>query len=406
MLRPLVKSYITSYGGLSREVWLLSLIMLINRMGAMVLPFMSLYFTKELNFTMSAAGILLGAFGLGSIIGAYLGGQLTDKYGFYYVQLFSLLGSFVMMMSLIFIKDYNLLLVAVFLLACITDTLRPANSVAIASYAKPQNQTRSYSLMRFAINLGFSIGPALGGLVAEFLGYQWIFIIDGGSCLIAAIILIKYLPYKKPMEHAHQIDASVKPKTSAYRDVKFMVFSILTAFYAISFLQLITSVPVFWAQDWKYSEGTIGLLLALNGFIIVVIEMPIIKTIENYNQYMKMVALGCLMLVGCFMSLYFGTPGLITATFFIVTITMSEIFAMPFMMNYVVHKAAPKRQGQYMALYAMSYGVAHMVSPMGSLYVADKYGFHALYLGFMIFSLVLGLVFWISNRWINDLKSE
>ena len=166
MFKSIINVYADSFSGLSRSVWLLSLIMLINRAGAMVLPFMTLYLTTDLGFTLTAAGWVMGAYGLGSILGAYAGGYLTDKFGYYHIQLYSLIISAFILLLLVFLKEYLAILAAVFCFALIAVKVRPAHSVVIAAYATPQHRTRSFSLMRFAINLGFSIVPAMGGIVA------------------------------------------------------------------------------------------------------------------------------------------------------------------------------------------------------------------------------------------------
>ena len=102
----IISIYVDSFAGLNRSVWLLSFIMFINRAGAMVLPFMSLYLTKSLNFSLTEAGYVMAAYGVGSILGAYLGGQLTDRFGFYHVQLYSLIGGSILLFALIFLDGF------------------------------------------------------------------------------------------------------------------------------------------------------------------------------------------------------------------------------------------------------------------------------------------------------------
>lgn len=389
--------YRESFSGLSRSVWLLSLIMFINRAGAMVLPFMTLFLTKSLGFSLSQAGWVMGAYGVGSILGAYIGGQLTDKFGFYHIQLYSLIGSSVFLILLVFLTDYYLILLTVFVFSTVTDTLRPANSVAIAAYSAPEKRTRSFSLMRFAINLGFSVGPAMGGLVAEYLGYRWIFMIDALTCLGAALLLFLYLPYDASQVPERKSQEEAK-SLSAYKDTPYIVFILLTAVWATLFFQLFTSVPVFWKNDYHYSEGKIGLLLALNGLIIVLFEMPLIKKLEHITRYMRMIAIGSLLLVLSFLTLVIGSDALIWAIIFIVLMSFAETFAMPFMTNYAVSRPEPDRRGQYMALYAMAYGVAHIFAPISAMQLAEQLGFNSTYWIFMVASLLITLAFYSMRK--------
>ncbi|MFZ1750290.1 MAG: MFS transporter [Saprospiraceae bacterium] len=393
MIGKIIDIYKDSFSGLSRNVWLLGLTMLINRSGAMVLPFMSLYLTTSLGFTLSMAGSILGAYGAGSVLGSYIGGQLTDRYGHYYVQLTSLVVGAVILTSMIFLVDFVSLFIAVFAFSLMADMFRPANSVAIAVHAKPENRTRSYSLMRFAANVGFSIGPALGGIIAGTLGFKWIFLVDAVTCLGAAAILYTYMNDKKLEKTEHKI--KLKPTgLSAYQDKEYLLFIFLVSLYGIAFFQLFTSVPVFYDQEWGFSETKIGLLLAMNGVLVVIFEMPVVRTLEHITRYMRMIAIGGFLMILSFLVLTMGWRGLIPALLFMVFISFSEILAMPFMTNYAISRAEESRRGQYMALYAMAYGVAHIVAPLGSMYLADHFGFQTLYVFLIGLSVMITLAFY------------
>lgn len=390
--------YRESFSGLSREIWLLSLVMLINRAGAMVLTFMSLYLTTSLGFSLTDAGYVLAFYGAGSISGAYIGGYLTDRFGFYYIQLYSLLLGAVMLFILIFLTSFWTISICVFLFSLISDTLRPANSVAVAAYSKAENRTRSFSLMRLAINLGFSIGPAMGGLVAGYIGFKWIFLIDGITCIMAAMLLLKYLPYRSVAEQQKSKSVEQHKSRSAYRDYPYLGFIILVAVYAMLFFQLFTSIPVFWEREWHFSEVKIGILLALNGFLVVILEMPIVKALENYKRFMVLIASGCISLAVSYIFLGANLGGLFAAVSYIVFATLSEILAMPFMINYAVSRPKPDRQGQYMALYSIAYGIAHIFAPLGGMYIADRLGFSNLYWTMTIASLFLAGGFYLLRK--------
>ena len=149
MFQATIRTYKNAYSGLSRETWLLSLIMLINRSGTMVIPFMTLYLTSpEMGYSISKAGIVFGLFGAGAFSGAWFGGRLTDKIGFYPVQWVTLLGGGILFIVLGQMKTYPLICVFTFLLSFVNESFRPANSTAIAFYSKESNRTRSYALNR------------------------------------------------------------------------------------------------------------------------------------------------------------------------------------------------------------------------------------------------------------------
>ncbi len=393
-------NYFKSFEGISRHVWILSASMLVNRVGSMVLAFMSLYLTKELGYNMSQAGIVLGAYGTGSILGSYLGGWLTDRRDYYNILVYSLIGSGIVLLPMFFITNYYFIIANVFIYAIIADAFRPANNVAIGYYSTDETRTRSISLIRLAINLGFGIGPMIGGLTATWIGFKWIFLMDAITSILAGIVIIAYLPRKSAAKLEVKKPKPVK-STSVFYDKNFLLFLIMVSIYGSFFFQLFASVPVFFNKNFGYSEDIIGYLLGLNGLLVVLLEMPIIYRIEQKYTNAKWIAFGCLMMCIAYalLALNYNNIGLcIVYTFFI---TLSEIFAMPFMMRYVMARPHAERKGQYMAMYSVAYGIAHILAPNLGLGFAEAYNFPLFYALATIASLLLALTFYIL---MNDKK--
>ncbi len=138
-MKTLANNYLNTFKGLSQEVWWLALITLINRAGTMVIPFLSLYLTKSLHFSLSDVGWIMSAFGVGSVIGSWLGGRLTDKIGFYKVMVFSLVATGFLFIELQFLTTFNSFCFGIFLVMLVADMFRPAMFVALSAYSKPEN---------------------------------------------------------------------------------------------------------------------------------------------------------------------------------------------------------------------------------------------------------------------------
>ncbi|HMI08338.1 MAG TPA: MFS transporter, partial [Flavobacterium sp.] len=171
MLKAGLQRYFKNFHGFSREIWILAIITFINRAGTMVLPFLSKYLKEDLHFSYSRVGWVMVCFGLGSMLGSWLGGKLSDKIGFYKIMVFSLFTSGLMLLGLQFITSFGGLCVGMFLIMAVADMFRPAMFVSLGAYAKPENRTRALTLVRLAVNLGFAAGPALGGLIIMNVGY-------------------------------------------------------------------------------------------------------------------------------------------------------------------------------------------------------------------------------------------
>jgi predicted MFS family arabinose efflux permease len=367
--------------------------MLVNRSGSLIIGFMSLYLTKELGFSLSRAGFIMGAFGLGSIIGSYLGGYITDRKGFYHVIVWSLIISGCIALPLFFIKDFLCITVLVFLFSLIADMFRPANSVAVATFSKPEDRTRSISLMRLAINLGFAIGPAMGGILAVYLGFKWIFVIEAITCISAGILVLSFLPRPNFVEKKEETKFSFSKESSVFNDKTFLGFLFLVTIYGTFFFQLFTSVPVHFSKSFQFSEDTIGYLLGLNGLLVVLLEMPIVYRIGNSPNQGLIIGIGCLMMFIAYSLLYINSPLISICIVYTLFITLSEIFAMPVMMNYTLSKPIKERQGQYVGMYSIAYGISHILAPNIGLKFIEKYGFPLFYLLAAILSIFLGLAF-------------
>jgi predicted MFS family arabinose efflux permease len=387
-------NYLKSFQGINTHVWILSASMLVNRVGSMVLAFMSLYLTKELGFSMGQAGLVLGAYGTGSILGSYFGGWLTDRRGYYKILVFSLIGSGLTLLPLLFITDFLAIMFNVFIYAIIADAFRPANSVAVSYYSTDETRTRSISLIRLAINLGFGIGPMIGGLTAAWIGFKWIFLFDAITSLLAGLVIIGYLPHKSALKS--DAPRTIPSKSSSvFYDKSFLIFLLMVSLYGIFFFQLFASVPVFFSKNFGYSEDIIGYLLGLNGLLVVLMEMPIIYRIENRFNNASWIAVGCLMMCIAYILLALNYNNLFLCMVYTFFITLSEIFAMPFMMRYTMSKPEPERKGQYLAMYSVAYGLSHIIAPSLGLGFAAAFNFPLFYGLASVASLFLAILFFL-----------
>jgi len=388
------KSYASAFANIHRNIWVLSIAMFINRSGALVLLFASLYLTKDLHFSFGTAGLIMSFYGIGSVLGSYAGGWLTDRRDHFTIMIVSLILSGAILFLLIPAKDPFVIGTIIFFYAFVSDIFRPANSKAITLYSTPENRTRSVSLVRLAINLGFSVGPAAGGFLAMHFGFHLLFILDACTSFGAALLLIKYLP-KQTKEEKNSIKSQIRQKeSSAYRDLPYMVFIALIALYGTCFFQLFASVPQYFSKVCLYNEDVIGLLLGMNGLLVVLIEMPLVAALEGKKKTFPFIIWGTICLPVAFGILLLGRGLIVWSLVYTLIITLSEILAMPFMMNIALSRPAKERQGEYSALYAISYGISNIIAPLIGLYIADLYGFSTMFMVFIFLSVSVAFGFW------------
>ena len=403
MLLQALKLYVRSFSGLSREIWLLSLVMLINRSGTMVIPFLTIFLTKYLDFTLAQSGIVMSCFGVGAVIGNLLGGKLSDRIGPYPVQFWSLIGTGLMFMVLMNMKTMLGFCLAIFVLSIIAESFRPANLASIAAYSKPENRTRSLSLVRLAVNLGYSAGPAIGGLLAAYAGYNWLFMVDGLTCISAAF-MFRLMLRKRKAPKAEPVPAEEKQnkKNAALADKTYLWFSFYMFLAIIAFMQIFTTYPVYLKEHFLMNEDHIGFLMSLNGLFIVAFEMPLIYALEKggFNKVV-LVTLGALLFgVGY---LVFLVPGIWwgIAIISMLALTIGEMVNFPFANTFAVERTTPQNRGQYMGIFTMTFSLSHIVAPLLGMYVAEVLGYNALW-------LMMGLLSWaaVAGFWNLRVKAR
>ncbi len=338
----------------------------------MVVPFLSLYLTKSLDFTLADVGWIMSAFGLGSVLGSWLGGKLTDKIGYYKIMVFSLVMSGILFICIQFLKTFVEISIGVFVLLAVADMFRPAMFVALSAYSKPENKTRSVTLIRLAINLGFSAGPAIGGFIIVTMSYGGLFWVDGITCILAGILLLKVLNPKTTRTFDEIV---VKNPKSAYKDTYYLIFMAAMILFSISFLQYFSTMPLYYKDVHLLNENKIGLLMGLNGLLIFIFEMPIVKYLEN-GRYKKttLIIIGAFLTGLSFLVLNFTSwVGVLVVGMLLMTI--GEMIAFPFSNAFALQRAKRGNQGEYMALYSIGFAIAHILGHNTGMQFVDRFGF-------------------------------
>ena len=379
MITQAIGLYKNAYTGLSRSTWWLSLVMLINRSGTMVVPFMTMYMTQYIGVGIGKAAFVMSIFGAGAIVGALAGGSITDKIGYYYVQLFTLLGGGILFIVLGMMKSYTAICITSFFLSMVNEAFRPANAVAIVHYSSAENRTRSYSLNRLAVNLGWAAGGTLGGIIAAH-NYKWLFWVDGITNIFAAVLLYFVLSPSKNMASQQKKAVKKDPEKSVYKDRGYLFFIVLQIIFATCFFQMFTILPVYYKTQWHLSETFIGINMAMNGLIIGLVEMVIVFKLEGRRPYLHYIAFGVLLVGLSFVLLNtsFLTSAYI-ALFSMLIITIGEIFAMPFMNSYWIKRTTDENRGQYAALFTVAWSSAQIIGPSVGGQVVENLGYSVLW---------------------------
>ena len=379
MLRSFARTYQAAFRGIPRPVWALAAVTLVNRAGTMVLPFLVLYFTTQKGLSAEGAGGLLAIYGCGAMVGAYLGGRLSDRLGALRVQELSLLATGLAFLLLGVLDSAFSIAVTLGVLAIVGEAFRPANAAALAELSPPETLVRAYALRRLAINLGMTLGPAVGGFLAV-IGYEWLFRVDALTCFAAALLLRFTLSSDKRPQPAREQAASAGDRgRSPWRDPVFVAFLFLTFLLASVFFQIFSTFPLTLREHFGLAEDRIGLVFAFNTLLIILFEMVLTHRLESRNP-LKVLAVGaflsgfglCLLPLGSSYVFLLGTVAIWT---------LGEMLAAPTAEGFVARRAAPAARGRSLGLYVMAWSTAFMVAPLTGTLIYTRFGHEALWYG-------------------------
>jgi predicted MFS family arabinose efflux permease len=385
---PIVSLYRQAYSGLPRRAWLLALVQFVNRSGSMVLFFLTLYLTSRLGFTLARAGQVLGAYGFGALLGAWLGGVLCDRLGATAVQKLSLIlvGLTLILMSTL--RAFAPVAAAAFLLGIFAEALMPGNITAMARECPPAARTRGFALNRLAANLGVTIGPVLGGQLAMW-DYRALFWADGLTSLAAAALLHAHFrgrPAPPPGASANGVPAAAASGAGRLPVLFALAFGI-----GLIFTQLFSTYPLYLHAAYGFVEGRIGQLLAVNTVLIVLFEMVLLHALRRVAG-IRLIAGGAL-LIGLGFALTPLGRGFAFAAAAVSVWTLGEMLCLPLLTTEIAARTHEGNRGRHMGWYGVSFSLAYMVGPVAGAEAYARFSPLALWLGCGALGVVLALGF-------------
>ena len=398
MLRLRDNIYTRSAKGVSKDVWLLALVMFINRSGAMVLPFLSIYLNQELGISLIDCGTIMIFYGLGSVSGAFTGGILTDRYGFVPVMVGSLFATGACFLLVSHFTTFHTLCLGIFLISFIADNFRPANLTAIESFSTKENLTRSIGVIRLAINLGYAFGPFMGGLIAGTLGYDYLFIVNATSVTLAGIVFVIYFRGKNEIPRKKVTAEVLSGVKMPWTDRAYMLYLFLFSFIAIVFFQLIYVVPLFYKTQYGLDESWVGILMGINGLSIFILELPLIYTMEKKFRPISLVVIGGFLIALSGMAFLFIPLVLVAAFSYTLLGALGEMLSFPFSNSYALGFSNDLNRGKYMGLYTMTFSMAHVIAPYAWFRSIDHFGYNVTWIiGCVVAGLASGLLYLVPS---------
>lgn len=338
---------------------------LINRAGTMALPYLALYLTERLHFSEARAGFVLTCYGTGALITSFFAGRLSDVVGPMRIIRASLIGAGVIVACFPFVRSYAFIVPLAILWSIVGEAFRAPNTAVLAMLAPPNARKTTMSLNRLAINLGMSIGPAAGGVLVT-ISYLVLFAVDAITSIAAGLFLMVTAPVPdgKPPHVEH--NPMLRP---AHTPLRLLVFLFALTLSGIIFFQHMTALPLFLVRNLHLSPAVFGAMIAVNTIIIVVIEIPLNRSMERWSHD-RALALGAILLAIGFGMLAFAT-GILMVVASVVVWTFGEMILMPATAVALADMAPPGQTGKYMGYLQTTFAIGFATGPwLGSVTLA------------------------------------
>jgi MFS family permease len=377
-----------SLRGLPKAVWVLSAAFFVNRAGSMILPFLVLYGTRERGFSPEQAGFVVTFFGLGTMLASPLAGRLADRFSPLAIMQTSLVAGGFAAIALPAAKSFSALAAGIFLWAVLSESYRAPSLAIIGEITSAGQRKPAFALVRLAVNLGLSIGPVVGGLLAE-RSFTALFIGDGATSVLAGIVLIALAKRMElPSRVSPAVAAGVPPVRAALRDGRYLYFLVAMLPVLCVFFQSFGGMALYVVRDLGISTTAYGLLLAINTVLIVLLDVPVNAATAEW-PHGRALFLGCALVATGFGALAFArTVPAVAAT--VVVWTFGEIFAFASLNALAVELAPDSRRGEYMGLFQMTFSSSFLVGPALGVFVLEKFGPGALWGSCFIVALLSG----------------
>jgi MFS family permease len=342
---------------------------LVNRLGGFIGPYLAIVLRREFHLSPAHLGLLLTCYGAGTLVSILLGGVVADRVGRRLALLISLFGGGALACAMGLAPSIRAFVPLLLLFGFVADLYRPASSSVIGDLLPPGQRAIGFASLRTAVNLGFAVGMAVGGVLADW-SWRTMFVADGVTTILCGIIVYLYVPETRPAGGASSRPS--EPGPSPWRDPVCLQLALASFLFAFAFHTNVTTLPLTMTLTAGYPSPVYGCLVGLNGLLIVLFEISATEALRRYRR-LRVAALGILTA-----AVGYGVTGLVMHwAWFLLTVvlwTAGEILSAPQKLSFIADWAPAASRGRYLSLVQASWSLAVAVNPIVSLPLYARLG--------------------------------
>ncbi len=406
-------------GEFDRAVLVLALGDLVSSFGfSLVFPFLTIYLTAELGSSAAEAGIVLGLYSVVSIGSNAMGGWLADRVGRKPVMVVSITCTAVVIAAMGLVHDLAWVAALTLVLGLVDPPFVPAARAAVADVVPSERRPRAYGLLGMAASVGWIVGPSLGAGLSG-LGFGLLFLVAGAIIGCYTVILLVGLRETRPEAAAAAtsgspgtagtvadgvlddvVDAGATSLPFDARRILALFLVLAVAFHGAQFMW-VAVLPIYAYADLGVSTATWGLLFALNGILILALQLRVTSAAERRSRP-RFMAVGAI-LSGIGYLVVAAIPGvaivlpLLGAA--IVLVTLGEMAYFPVEPSFVSDLSPAALRGRYQGYLGAAAGLGTALAPVIGGIVLDTAPGPAVWLGTAATcAAVAGGLWWLGGR--------
>jgi predicted MFS family arabinose efflux permease len=359
--------------GLPASFWWLWASTLVNRLGSFLVPFLAIYLTAVRGYSATHAGVVIALYGIGGAIGALIGGDLSDRIGRRPTMCGGTLLAAASTAAMGFATGSVMITGLSFVVGLTTAIPRPAFAAMVADIVPPADRTRAFAVNYWAMNLGFAFSAAIAGFLAH-QGYVLLFLADAGTTLLCALLMVVKIPETRPERPAAA--APVPGARTGLRPLmanpRFLVLCVLGFALWALFFQSGSSLPIEMVGQ-GISTQYYGLVFALNGVVIVLLQIPVTTLLKARPRGLVLMAGALLTGLGFGLMSFAGRSALFYGLCVVIW-TVGEICFAPAVSAAVAALSPVDARGRYQGVYTFSTQLALILGPPVGGLVLDHRG--------------------------------
>ncbi|MQC27318.1 MAG: MFS transporter [Chloroflexi bacterium] len=356
-----------TYNEFPKSFWVLMGSSFIDRLGgALLFPFFSLYVRDHFKVDMVEVGVIFSIFAITGVLGSFLGGAMTDRFGRRAMMIYGLVISASSSLLMAYVDDLQVFYIITVVVGLLSNVGGPAQQAMIADLLPEKKHAEGYGIWRVVANLAVTFGPLIGGLLIASVSFRALFFTDAVTSLIMAIIVLRVLPETKPAAPEGEEEESFGQTLGGYRrvltDKVYMAFILISILVFSVYIQMNTTMPVYLDEVQSIPAAGYGYILSMNAGMVVLFQFWITRRLTG-SAPLRVMALGAL-LYGIGFALYGVNSTIYFYAFAMVIITIGEMVIVPVSQAIAVRFAPAHMRGRYLAIFGFAYAIPFGIGPI------------------------------------------